>query len=318
MFPVLSPNAALFAENDGTEEVYLLFLPDGADNDYEYLSSDEYATLYHADGTHPLPDSSFTQRMFDIGVLTNHRLVWQNHWGYFILVSFPRRIHPLLSRFCVSFNRMLPFAGAMCFIFGLFWSRIGSFFFYSHFNLFLFIILTLMGLFFHEAGHYISSVGAGQSPRQLVIKLFLGIIPVGVYVSCDVDSSLSYKEEIQFFLSGVQLQSIYMGLLYLMASLSLDSCFLAAGAKANEIIILLTMAPAFQQLDGERCVSTLLHVESISCVSVSLLIHNKTARQCLAFFGTAKRKKILIGCSMVYLSWGAYLAYLIYIFSKLL
>lgn len=301
MYPILAPNVFLHIETDENGcNTYYVCPPDT--NVCDELTVGEYDVLNNADGTHPIKDSEFLQRMEQKGVITRKRFVRQKGiLNYFIIAPLVVRANNgRITGVCRFLNRYLTPGSFLIFIFGKVMHEAVGESWFMEFSTGVYVALVLLALATHELGHIIAILSFGQQSKHFGIPL-LWILPVGAYVFGKGDETVTPAERIKINLAGVELQAVYTGILYLLACVLPVRSEIHVAALVSTTIMILNLLPGASMLDGEKAMSCFVGVDSISAIARAAVIHEEV-RVFIASLGD-QGKRIMMSCMSVYISW---------------
>ena len=308
MYPMLREDVSLSKTKDQNSGKIRYFVKNGIEDRFE-ISPRLYHALLNADGTKPLalPDDKgkrIIPRLKRDRLVHTSRLV---HLGGplfgFILFPIGNNVRKIRGLFKLL-NFALPIASLLFFIAGLSVKLFGNTCVVYHENthliIWLYYVICWFSIFLHEIGHMNAGIAYGYKVCSVGL-LFIGILPMGAYVSCNETMSykknFSSKEKIQFYLSGIESNIMMAGIL-LLASFVLESYLsetLVMCANVNILLAILNSMPAMG-LDGEKALSAFLGIDSVFFASLewlldkhrrkSLLKHGIIGYACSAFFGS--------------------------------
>lgn len=128
----------------------------------------------------------------------------------------------------------------------------------------LYIVLSLLSVMAHEAGHLCVLVKSQQSVNHVGILLF-GVIPCGAYVNYNenANSRVRLRNSLCGVLMNVLMLCVCLTLRPLSSSLTITLEWVAI---SNVLLVIINLIPA-KGHDGEEALSALLGVKSISKLS---------------------------------------------------
>ena len=315
MYPMLREDVSLSKTKDQNSGKTRYFVKNGIEYRFE-IGRSIYKALLDADGTKPLALPNKGKKI--IPRLKRDRLIHTSrlvHLGSalfgFILFPIGNDVRKIRGLFRLL-NSALPIASLLFFIAGLsvklFGNTCGVYPENTRIIIWLYYLICWFSILLHEIGHMNAGIAYGYKVCSVGV-LFIGILPIGAYVSCNEKMSykknFSSKEKIQFYLSGIESNIMMAGIL-LLASFVLDSYLsetLVMCANVNILLAILNSLPAMG-LDGEKALSAFLGIDSIFFASLewlldkhrrkSLLRHGIVGYACSAFFGSILVTQILV------------------------
>lgn len=313
MYPVLKDNVGLGSFRFGDEEGYFIC---NAESE-TWVSKRLYVALMKADGTAPLdlPDNghSVIPRLRKLGYIRTSR--FEHEKG--LICSFT--ILNLRSRalnnncFLKLFSAVLPFLSVIVFVIGLLLMNWHTVNFRQHFDTMSWYMCIFISIVAHEAGHLAALAACGYEVYDTGL-LFLGVLPIGAYVSHKDKESALRNDRLKVSLAGIEMNILTAGIFFILSAFggTYAVMFRYLGL-VNLILVLFNLLPA-QGLDGEAALSAVFDVDSIYSIAKKNLFDRKLRRRLyrsgrkgnayfLILFGVLLSKVAFIILSITSLVW---------------
>ena len=294
MYPMLREDVTLRKTKNQNSGKIRYFVKNRFEDEFE-ISRRLYHALLEADGTKPLSLPDKGKKI--IPRLKKDKLVRTSRFTHlggplFGFILFPVGNNVRKNRWIFRLlNAVLPIASLLFFIVGvsvkLFSNTNGGHTNNTTFISWLYYLLCYFSILLHEIGHMNAGIAYGYRVCSVGF-LFIGILPLGAYVSynqnMNYNKHLTPKEKIQFSLSGIESNLLMAGILLLASVLdSYLSETLIMCANINVLFAILNSLPAMG-LDGEKALSTFLDVDNIFFTALEWMF-DKTRRKKLFSYG---------------------------------
>lgn len=267
----------------------------GEDKTYYYAKNAEgrgfllgrkvWEALLNANGTAPLdlPDGGkeLLPKLEQCGLVRTSRFVEDDGlFNRYILFAFSKKAKEKTTIFLKVLDLVFSFLAFLAFTAGAVFittkGRAGD----DLTNLFLYILLVIISVISHEAGHALTGLAYGYRIREAGI-LFVKRIPYGAYVSFDEKEDETRWEKFRLCMAGIEQNLLFAGIFGILATFQGDlSAVFFEIAYINFLIAVCNLFP-MAGLDGETVLSAICGVDSIQ----------KLAREKL--FSARERRKLL-------------------------
>lgn len=232
------------------------------------INTDPLSILPKETAPTPVPKFSFAEFFDRIGKgkpIYRPRFYWAGG-AIFVLRLFDikRKRKEAGTALCRIINRLLPFLAVIALLADIPLALCTDLqnMNVSALNVSLAVILTVLGMIIHEAGHAVAFRSYGN-PVNEAGMLLLGIIPCGAYVMPDDSTELSGSQNIQANLAGIECNLITSCLYFSLALIPSDITYAFFGAGlCNFSMALFNLLPA-ELHDGEHVLSAFLGLESV-------------------------------------------------------
>lgn len=318
MHPMLRDDVVLKIQQE--EDGEILYCAQTPDADY-IISPQLYQALEKLDGTRPLdwPDQGrrILPKLKEAGLVRTSRLVRSGGLlSRFILFSCGRK-NGKTSTIASVLNAALPIAAVLIFVFAVVLFKTSGLITGLHYNIWAYVLVTVISVFLHELGHYISCRAYGYEVSDISI-LLLSVLPVGVCVTVENLRNEPKGRQVQLYLAGVEMNLLFAGMSLLSALVLRDSSLaglLVAAANLNVVFAATNLLP-ISGLDGEAALSAAVGLDSISSSAAKWVLNGRLRKRLLRH--GLSGWIFLAGFSLILLlKWGFY-AYLLYTLVKLI
>lgn len=263
--------------------------------------------LLHADGRSPINlPRELIDRMKEADLITTSRFVRGNDRYNYIIVS-PIGKGALWAREVFkSINSVLPWLAAFAFLTGLVIRVLNDTGIEGPFRFYWTFPIVLLGVLFHEYGHYLSARAYGHRIRSTGLVL-LGIMPIGAYVESGGKRPAAKREELQQVLAGIEMNILLSGILMILSVIiEAISLLLIIAAAANMVLAVSNMIPTAGQ-DGEKALSVVLEVDSIYDLSKEWMTdpekRHKVLHSGIYGYAWALLFTLILACNATTLAW---------------
>ena len=280
MYPMLKEGVSLSTfEYEGSKSTHYM-IENPAGEAFE-VSQTVWDALLQPNGINNLPDGGKEI----ISLLKRHNIVSTSRFiredgifNRFIVVN----LESLKNKHLFStLNRILCVLSIIAFcLLPLLLNTNNAYYFSDEINYGIYIVGILLSVSLHELGHMIAGLAYGYTISDAGI-LLLGLFPIGAYVAHEEKDDASKIEKIQFALAGVEMNMIVSALCLLVSRMNmyLDYTMISI-ACVNLVLVAINLLPA-SSLDGERVLSFLLEVPSVSKLARKWLLNKNRLQKLL-------------------------------------
>ena len=293
MYPMLREDVTLRKTKNQNSGKIRYFVKNRFEDEFE-ISRRLYHALLEADGTKPLSLPDKGKKI--IPRLKKDKLVRTSRFTHlggplFGFILFPVGNNVRKNRWIFRLlNAVLPIASLLFFIVGvsvkLFSNTNGGHTNNTTFISWLYYLLCYFSILLHEIGHMNAGIAYGYRVCSVGF-LFIGILPLGAYVSynqnMNYNKHLTPKEKIQFSLSGIESNLLMAGILLLASVLdSYLSEALIMCANINVLFAILNSLPAMG-FDGEKALSAFLGIDSVFSAALYWMLDKRRRKSILNY-----------------------------------
>ena len=284
MLPLLRDGVALgtYTDEDTSEVSYFAQNDRGEEFD---ISEELYHALSQADGRHELQlpgddPEGLLAALEDNELITTSRLVRKGvfHQLTLILLGEPaNRLRPL----CRVVNGLLPVLSLLVLAAGIVLRIRAPFEIDDYYSVPLYYAAIFLSVSLHEFGHFAAALSYKFRPKDAGLLLLLGFFPIGAYVSCHGKSRKNYRQSLQLYLAGVEMNFLLAGVCLMVSTMVYPmSLMLLSLALVNVVLGVSNLLP-ISGLDGEGALSALLHMDSVGQAAKRCLSSRKERRKLL-------------------------------------
>lgn len=254
---------------DEEDDLYIVYTKD---DDYYSVTPEVYDELERADGVHPLNLSKeVICELETCGIITASHLEHDGLISYCTLFLIGPRAKAFY-KVSVVLNKLLPYLSLIMLFAGIILRIICPLrmeTYYPSLNVYAFVLSVVLTLALHEFAHFNAANAYHLTVSQAGL-LFVGFFPIGAFVAIedddgyDEESRLKCKQRVQMMLAGIEMHVLLVGLMMIIQSLVPSSFYITLViAVLNTAMAIVNLLPAFQN-DGERALSALFDVPSVS------------------------------------------------------
>lgn len=277
MYPILKEGVSFGIFQYEDSNIIHYYIENNNGEEFE-ISHRLWKALLHADGTKPLDlpnkGKGVIPKLKKYGFVQTSRFIHdESDINRFILFPIGRKCQN--SSFIYKLiNALLPVISILIFLIGVHFINSAAECTEINCNLWLYYGLVIISIVLHEVGHLVAGITYNYKISDIGLLLF-GILPVGGYISYEDKKDVTIFEQIQFSLAGIEMNLLIAGVCWLIATKIYSQQFLLYSiAKFNVLSAVINCLPA-SGLDGERALSAICGVRSISAVARKQIMHKK-------------------------------------------